>query len=175
MKNNLSMLNMKVRKAKGLMLIAFLLGFSAIQVSASNYSESTKLSMRLKNASIETVLNQIEDQSEFHFVYNEKQLNVNRKVNVDFNDARVETILDAILENTGMSYKVVDRQIIIGKAGDDGEIQQGKTVTGKVTDELGEAVPGVAVAVKGTAAGVVTDINGNYSLTIPEKGQVLSF
>lgn len=88
MKNYASMLNMKIRKVKGVMLIAFLLVFSAIQVSAINYSESTKLSMRLKNASIETVLNQIEDQSDFHFVYNEKQLNVNRKLDVDFSDAR---------------------------------------------------------------------------------------
>jgi TonB-linked SusC/RagA family outer membrane protein len=175
MKNYVSMLNMKIRKVKGVALFAFLLVFSAIQVSASNYSETTKLSMRLKNASIETVLNQIEDQSEFYFVYNEKQLNVNRKVDVDFSDARVETILDDILENTGMSYKVIDRQIIIGKADKNGEIQQGKTVTGKVVDEADQGIPGVAISVKGTAVGTVTDLDGNYSITIPEKGEVLSF
>jgi len=166
---------MKVRKAKGLMLIAFLLGFSAIQVSASNYSESTKLSMRLKNASIESILTQIEDQSEFRFVYNEKQLDVNRKVNVDFNDVRVETILDELLENTGLTYKVIDRQIIIGKAGASGEIQQMKNVTGKVTDDSGEPIPGVAVTVKGTSTATVTDMNGNYTLAVPASGEVLSF
>ena len=175
MKNNASMLNMKIRKVKGVLVIAFLLVFSVIQVSASNYSESTKLSMRLKNASIESILTQIEDQSEFRFVYNEKQLDVDRKVNVDFNDVNVETILDELFENTGLAYKVIDRQIIIGKAGASGEIQQMKNVTGKVTDESGEPIPGVAVTVKGTSTGTVTDVNGNYTLVIPANGEVLSF
>ncbi len=173
MKNKFRNLKMKVGRAT--LLIAFLSLFSVVQVMASRYTELTKLSMKLKNASIESVLTQIEDQSEFRFVYNEKQLDVTRKVNVDVNEVHVEKILDELLENTGLAYKVIDRQIIIGKAGASGELQQIKTVTGKVTDEAGEPVPGVAVSVKGTATGTVTDVDGNYTLAVPEKGEILVF
>lgn len=175
MKNYLIVNYTKMRKAKLILLTVFLCMYATLQVSASEYSETTKLSLRLKNASIETVLNQIEDQSEFRFVFNEKEFDINRRVSIDVNDAKVESILDELLDGTKMAYKVFDRQIIIGKAGADGQIQQNKTVTGKVVDETGTGIPGVAVTVKGTAVGVVTDLDGNYVINIPEKGEVLMF
>lgn len=157
--------------------MAILIVFGIAQVSASAYSESTKLSLKLQNASIESVLNQIEDQSQFRFVFNEKEFNINRKVDIDVSDARVETILNGILEGTGMAYKVIDRQIIIGNtvSGAGAVSQQGRTITGTVTDESGEPVPGVSVVAKGTTVGTITDSDGEYSITVPENASTLVF
>ena len=177
MKNYLAKFCLGNRLVKSIGLLAILIVFGVMQVSASAYSETTKLSLKLKNASIESVLNQIEDQSQFRFVFNEKEFNINRKVDVDVSNARVETILNGILEGTGIAYKVIDRQIIIGNtvSGAGAVSQQGRTVTGTVTDESGEPVPGVSVVAKGTTVGTITDSDGEYSITVPENADVLVF
>lgn len=173
MKNYLTKLNLKKRSITLLILLVF----GVMTVSASAYSEATKLTLKLKNASIETVLNQIEDQSEFRFVFNEKEFDINRKVDIEVSAARVETILNEILDETGMTYKVIDRQIIIGNtvSGAKSVFQQSRTVTGVVTDESGEPVPGVSVVAKGTTVGTVTNIDGEYNITVPADVNILVF
>ena len=124
------------------------------------------------NSTLLNVLRTIEAQSEFKFFYNEK-VDVNKQVSVEVNQKSITDILDKVLSSTSIKYKVLGRQIALY---DKEEMepfiaeQQGRKVTGKVTDKAGISLPGVSVVVKGTTKGVITDNNGNYSLAnIPEN------
>ena len=141
-------------------------------LSAETYSQTTKLTITENNSTLLNVLRTIEAQSEFKFFYNEK-VDVNKQVSVEVNQKSITDILDKVLSSTSIKYKVLGRQIALY---DKEEMepfiaeQQGRKVTGKVTDKAGISLPGVSVVVKGTTKGVITDNNGNYSLAnIPEN------
>lgn len=150
-------------------------------IASPSYSQTTKLSLDLKNTSVKVVLEEIESQSEFFFLYSEKIIDVNRKVNVDVNGISIEKILDYIFARTNTLYTIKGRQIVLtsndanymSKAflGD----QQQKSVSGKVTDAIGQSVNGVSVIIKGTAQGTITDYDGKYSLSYPTKDVILKF
>jgi TonB-linked SusC/RagA family outer membrane protein len=91
-------------------------------------------------------------------------VNVNRKVNAEFNDRKISDILDDMFEDTGIKYEIQNRHIILKKiydASSQGEVK----VTGRVTDNDGEPLPGVTIIVKGTSSGTITDLDGMYELT----------
>ncbi|MBN1987696.1 MAG: carboxypeptidase-like regulatory domain-containing protein, partial [Prolixibacteraceae bacterium] len=154
----------------------------ATNVQASAYSESVKFDLNMKKVSLKEVFQTITDQSEFKFIYNNDVVNDNQKVTVTSRDARVEEILDEILPEHNLEYKVIDRQVIVFPAEGKTESKsvapadaEQKSVSGKVVDENGAPLPGVTVVVQGTTVGVVTDIDGNYNLTVPADARVLSF
>jgi TonB-linked SusC/RagA family outer membrane protein len=142
-------------------------------LSAETYSQSTKLNLTENNSTLLNVLRAIEEKSEFKFFYNEK-VDVNKAVSVDVTQKTIAEILDNVLANTSVKYKVLGRQIALY---DNREMepfvseQQGKKITGKVSDSSGGSLPGVSVVIKGTTTGIITDINGNYSLNnVPDNG-----
>ena len=145
--------------------------------SAETYSQTTKLTLAETNSTLLNVLRVIEAQSEFKFFYNE-DVNVNRTVSVEVNQKSVIEILDKVLSNTSVKYKILGRQIALY---DKNEMepfmseQQGKQITGKVTDSSGAPIPGVAILVKGTSTGIISDNNGNFSLSLPADAKVLVF
>jgi len=152
----------------------FVILLSAVQLLASEgYSQNTRFNIDEKNVSIEQVLNSIENQSDYYFIYNGKLINVLQKININVENKDLEKTLDALLNDTNISYRIVNRQVILFMNKSDSIVQQQKTLTGKVTDTSGSPIPGVAVVVKGTAKGVITDINGVYSLAnIPSDAQL---
>ncbi|MBL7969804.1 MAG: TonB-dependent receptor [Prolixibacteraceae bacterium] len=159
-------------------LTVFFLLAALIHVSASVYSQQTKLSISLKNTSVKEVLRTIEDQSEFFFLYKNENIDVNRTVNVDIKEKSVEALLDQVFKGTTVSYEVVNRQIVLidkEKGNLFSEGQQQKSVSGKVTDSTGSPLPGVSVVVKGTTSGTITDFNGNYSLSNFHENATLQF
>jgi TonB-linked SusC/RagA family outer membrane protein len=145
--------------------------------SAETYSQTTKLTLAENNSTLLNVLRAIEAQSEFKFFYNE-DVNVNRTVSVEVNQKSVIDILDKALSNTSVKYKILGRQIALY---DKNEMepfmseQQGKQITGKVTDSSGAPIPGVAILVKGTSIGMISDSNGNFSLSLPSDAKILVF
>ncbi|HZL11297.1 MAG TPA: TonB-dependent receptor [Prolixibacteraceae bacterium] len=153
----------------------FILLLSLTQAFAVNsYSQQTKLSLDMRNARIEEVIDQIEKNTEFFFMYNKNMIDVDRKVDVIADDKNVSEILDKLFKGTDVSYSIKDRQIMLINNRLNGEgkemNQQQKSVKGKVTDSSGAPLPGVTVFVKGTSIGSITDINGSYSLSnIPEN------
>ena len=142
-------------------------------IASETYSQTTRISLDLKNTKVRDALGAIENQSEFFFLYSEKLIDVNREVNIVVQAATIEKILDKIFEGTNVNFTVKGRQIVLATPEANyvnGANQQGKRVTGKVTDLKGTSVPGASVIVKGTSTGVVTDIDGSYSLSnIPEN------
>jgi len=141
------------------------------------YSQQTRLSLSMKNVRVMDVLNEIEKSSEFFFFFNEKLVNVDRKVDLIVKDGKIEEILHDLFESTDVNYKVIDKQIILTTLrGRSEELQQNvRNVTGKVTDRSGLPLPGVTVIVKGTTKGVTTDNDGSFSLLLPIESKILVF
>lgn len=171
-----------LRKAAGLTLVLLLA--MVINVQASSYSESVKFDLKMKKVSLKEVFQTITDQSEFKFIYNNDVVNDDQKVSVTSEDARVEEVLDIILPKHNLEYRVIDRQVIVFPSGEENSVksvipanaQQEKTITGKVIDQEGLPLPGVTVIVKGTTIGIVTNIDGVYTLSgIPDNARALVF
>ena len=162
--------NFKKLSAKILLIMRLTLALillSVIAVSAKTYSQSTKLNLSLYNTTVEDVFKEIENNSEFYFFYQENEIDLTRKVNLDFKNTDVQTILNTVLDGTGLSYKVVDRYIVITSGTGNISIQQKEIkVSGTVRDRSGQSLPGASVLVKGTTKGIITDINGHYELEV---------
>ncbi len=154
----------KIELKMKLTLLLFLVGFLNLMASES-YSQLATLTISLKNATIEQVLAYIEDKSEFNFVYNRDAINLERKVNVNYRDTKVNNILDDLFKNTNVKYRFIDRTIVLSTVSEPVSMSQPVTVSGKVTDSSGAPLPGVTVVVKGTTQGIITNVAGNYTLS----------
>jgi TonB-linked SusC/RagA family outer membrane protein len=158
-------------------LTLFLSMLTVFQLWASEtYSQMTKLTLNLENIRIADALREIEDQSEFYFLYSPKLIDVEKRVNISAEKEPIKNILTGIF-GKDVKFIVYDRQVILTpetKSELPSELQQQK-ITGKVTDNSGAPLPGVSVLVKGTTIGATTDIDGNFSLTVPPEGKILAF
>ena len=155
------------------LLLAVIQGFAV-----NSYSQVTKLNLNFENSSVREVLSQIEDQSEFYFLYNSKIIDVERKVNVNLKNKKIDQVLNILFEDTNVEYTIVDRQIVLSgeRAINSKSIgSQQKQVAGKVTDESNLPLPGVTIIVKGTTQGTISDVDGNYSINIPPSAKTLVF
>lgn len=151
--------------------VFFLLLFVAQSFATVTYSQQTRLTLNMQGVKVIDVLGKIEDESEFFFLFNQKLVDVERRIDVDVKNQDIDNILTRIFENTNVSYLVQDRQIILTTATpENNAVQQQKSVSGKVTDPSGAQLPGVTVVVKGTTQGTITDFNGYYSIpNVPEN------
>ncbi|MDL2255417.1 SusC/RagA family TonB-linked outer membrane protein [Parabacteroides sp. OttesenSCG-928-K15] len=158
-------------------LTTILLTFSlAIVSAAGTYSQNTMLSVNAKNETIQSVLDQIEEQSEYHFFYNTKQINTKEEVSLSVSNKNIFAILDRLFDGKNVHYEVLDKNIILSTRVKKTETsepasvmlpqQNRKQVTGVVVDETGEPVIGANVVEKGTTNGVVTGINGDFVLSV---------
>ncbi len=167
-------------------IFIFLMFLTVSGICANTYSQNTKFTLNLKQVTVKEVFEQIQNQSEFVVFYKDSQVDLNRKVDVVVEDSEVNQILDVTFAGTNLSYKILDRQIIIKPKEveskpkknldiPESENQQKKTIKGKVTDSEGEALPGVSIIVKGTTIGITSDFEGNYILEIPNDAKTLVF
>ena len=160
-------------------LTTCLLLFTLFHVSASVYSQKKLLNLRLNNSSIKEVFYEIEHQSDFTFLYNDSKIDVDRKVSLDMKNKRVEEILDVLLEDTGFNYRIINNQIILLASSErtryNGQ-QEKLSVSGIVTDDLGEPLPGVNVFEKSNPTnGVITGIDGSYTILVSSGEAVLTY
>ncbi|NLB78196.1 MAG: TonB-dependent receptor plug domain-containing protein, partial [Clostridiaceae bacterium] len=159
-------------------IIVFLLLVTFLQTNANSaYAQHTKLSMNYANTSLENILDAIEDQSEFFFLYNEKLIDVNRKVSVHAEDQRIEEVLNQLFTGTNIQYSIIDRKIVLASGGISPNSQQQRAFSGIVSDRSGAPLPGVTVVIKGTTQGTITGADGNFSLAnvLDETTLVVSF
>jgi TonB-linked SusC/RagA family outer membrane protein len=136
-----------------------------MDVGASVYSQNTRLSLETKNSSLSDIFQQIEQQSDFRFFYQNEQIVDVKAKSIDVRNESVEGILNEILENTGLSYRIVDKHVLIYSKQQ--RLMSGvqvKKVSGNVKDSSGEPLPGVTVMIKGTTIGTITSIDGSFSL-----------
>ncbi|MFO7832084.1 MAG: SusC/RagA family TonB-linked outer membrane protein, partial [Desulfuromonadaceae bacterium] len=126
------------------------------------------------------VLKEIENQSEFSFAYDNRMIDVDRTMDIRFENANIDMILTSIFNPDDVQYHIFGRHIVLVQKVDENSntvltVKQEMTVTGKVTDAGGEPMIGVSVMVKGTTIGGITDVNGNYEITVPDRNSVLVF
>ncbi|PTN10125.1 TonB-dependent receptor [Mangrovibacterium marinum] len=145
----------------------------------AGYSQQSKISLQVESKVVKDVLKQIEDQSDYSFMYNASQLDVNREVTFSIENKSIEDVLAKLFEGQQVSYKIMDRHIIITTPGEKSapvrSEQDKKTVTGQVKDVSGEPLPGVTVIVKGTTKGTIADFDGNFTLGDVSSTDVLLF
>ena len=153
-----------------LFLICFSLGIS---YAADSYGQIARLSLNVRNVSLQHVLDEIETQSEFSFFYNNKQVDIERLVTLKKQNSDIFAILDELFAGTGVSYNVLDRSIILSSRGSDlfrsgvTVVQQSaKRIAGTIINEQGEPLAGANVVEKGTVNGNISDENGQFTLTV---------
>ncbi len=160
-------------------LTLFLFFISLVQVFAGNaFSQTARISINMKNSTIKEVLYDIESRSNFYFLFNSQLVDVDRKVDIEASNEKIEDILKKLFEGQDIGYAIMDRQIIIQPSSmiNGGTMQQQViTVSGKVTDSSGAPLPGVTVVIKGTTQGIITDAGGNYSLNNVRGNATLVF
>jgi TonB-linked SusC/RagA family outer membrane protein len=152
-----------------------LLLISVISVMAnSTYSQTKALNLNMGKTTVKKVLSEIEDQSEFYFMYSEKIIDVNREVDVNVDGEKIEPVLNTLFAGTDVNHKIEDRIIVLTTPAVYKNTAQQQAVSGNVTDEFGQSLPGVTVIIKGTMQGTVTGVDGNYSITnIPENATLI--
>ena len=160
-------------------ITVFFLLTGLLQVSASVYSQQTKLNLKVEKANVSKVLKSIEDQSDFHFLYRSDNLKDVPDVTINVKDAKLEDVLDELIVPFGFTYEIDDRTVVIKRniptESTNPAEQQKRKLAGIVKDSKGYSLPGVSVVVKGTTIGIVTDVNGEFRLSVPEDAKAMVF
>src|SRR5690606_31652132 len=117
-----------------------------------------QINLDLKNAPITEVFSAIEKETEFTFVFDEKISGANQRLTIKAVNERVEDVLNKITIKTGFLFKKINNTITVTK-------NQQEIIRGKVIDEDGLSLPGASVLEKGTNNSVVTDMDGNFTIT----------
>ena len=152
-------------------LYIFLLFCSIGLVQATNsYAQKATVNLKMQNQTVQTVLNEIENQSEFSFFFNTKHVDLQRRVTITVKDSDIFRVLDNIFADTDVQYAVVDKKIVLSNKPQIIRQDGKKKITGIVKDENGDPVIGANVVVKGSTIGNITDIGGEFTLNVPEKG-----
>ena len=168
-------LGLTLKKIPLVMKLFFVFMLSSISLlhASGSYAQTARISLETKNQTVQEVLEQIEAKSNFSFFYNNRHVDLNRKVSVSVDDADIFKILDAVFSGTNVGYSVVENRIVLSVKSSNPVIsQKGNKITGTVVDAAGIPIIGANVMVKGTTNGAVTDINGKFSLNV-EKGDLL--
>jgi len=159
-------------------LTTLILLISTLSIFANqSYSQNTRISLNLNKTSVKEVLREIENSSDFFFIYNNQLIDVERVVSINIEDQDINSILSELFDKTDVEYVVKDKHIILSNQLKDEKEQsvQSNKVTGRVTAESGEPIPGVTVYVKGTSNGTITNTNGDYSISGLSANQSLIF
>jgi len=160
---------------RSMRIILFVLFAAVSQVFATDlYSQSTRLSLDMKNTEIKDVLQVIESRTPFFFMYNAAQVDVTNKVNIQCENKSVPEILDVLFRDTNVAFDINNRQIALTMV-ESNLSQQARKVSGKVTDSSGSPLPGVTVVIKGTTRGIITDTDGRYSCPNIPVNTILQF
>lgn len=192
MKNKLSLLRGLLCRYRNLLfamkltILAFFLGLMGL--SASTYSQKTKLSLDLTNVSVTEVLKAIESQSEFVFIYENDALKLDKRVSISVTDNSVDKILTEVLKDTGTNFEIVEKQIVLTKNTTAAELPilkskfeteaqqpQKKEISGSVKDNKGLPLPGVSVVIKGTTSGTITNVDGKFTILVPSDARTIAF
>lgn len=144
----------------------------SVNMMASVYSQNARFDLDIKDQSVRDVLKTIEKESQFRFFYNDEFTDLDKKLTFSTADQSIDGLMSLVLDNTEVSYKVLDNNFIVITP--KSLLQQSK-ITGTVTDENGNPMPGVTVLVKGTTLGTLTDASGKYTIDNSPQNATLVF
>ena len=135
----------------------------------------TKVTINVDKVLIRTALERLQKETKVHFVYDEENIDQDKRVSLSYTQAPLKIVLEDFCKQTSLRYEVKRNLILIlpGKA-DRNVNRQSFLMKGVVTDEDGESIIGATVMIGGTSKGTVTDINGQYTLEV-QSGDLVSF
>ncbi len=143
----------------------------ALLFSASAYAQQDRISLNLRNATLKQLFTEIERQTDWNFSYRDSEIEGKGAVNIVSDRLVLSDVLNAELDRAGLQYTVVGNKIVVTPKQAASETV---TVKGRVIDSDGEPVISASALVKGTKTGVITDIDGNFSITV-RKGDTIEF
>ena len=139
---------------------------------------AAQLTLSTPRTTLGTVIKQIQSQSKYQFFYNDKLSTVTVEP-LKVKDASLEQVLNTLLKNKDISYKIEENIIYLSEKENSNSLQQqsGKerTITGQVVDAKGEPLIGVSILVKGTTDGAITDLDGNYKIVTKSNNPVIVY
>lgn len=150
-------------------LLFILLG--TLQTFAVKSSAQEKVSISVKKATLKQICKSIENQTTIHFVYNDEILSKVKLTDINFYNSAWTEVLKEVLENTGISFRFLDDNLVVLTTADATLI----VIKGKVTDVNGQGIPGVSVTEKGTRNGAVTNEKGEFALNVSKPTAMLTF
>lgn len=154
-------------------LTAILTVFAFLHVSASSYSQDTKISLKLKSVSVQQLFNAIEKKTSYRFVFSNDIIPSNFKVSIDVQNTAVSEVLSHALDRSDLDFKMLENDMIV--IADRDAIRQVVRVGGRVTDANGEPLEGVSVTIKGSSGGTFTVSKGIFALNVPNPNAELVF
>ncbi|HJA88000.1 MAG TPA: carboxypeptidase-like regulatory domain-containing protein, partial [Candidatus Parabacteroides intestinavium] len=169
------LLGLTLEKIPLSMKLSFIFMVSSVGLAnaVGSYAQETRISLNAENKTVQEVLDQIEEKSDFSFFYNNRHVDLNRRVTVSVDNADIFKVLDTVFIGTNVVYSVVDNRIVLSLKNEFPTIAQNVVrIMGTVVDATGTPVIGANVAVKGTTNGTITDMEGRFSLEV-ELGATL--
>ncbi|MEN6320163.1 MAG: carboxypeptidase-like regulatory domain-containing protein, partial [Syntrophaceae bacterium] len=143
---------------------------------ADSDAQTSKLNFQIEKGTVKDVLEKIELQTGLSFMYDNNVFNVNRAISISVEDEPIGKVLEKLLEDESLKYERLNRYIVITPKDPTMAVQAKKgTVTGKVTNTLGESLPGVTIVIRGSTSGTITDRNGSYSISDVPGNEMLVF
>lgn len=161
-------------------LAVFLTVFCTFQAVAATKAQT--ISLDVQHATLRDVMKEIQKQQGYLFFFRGDKI-ATKRISVNLHQANLSEAMDRILQNQGLVWSIKNRTIIV-KHGTPPEIsaeadraphRKQRTVAGRVTDESGQPLEGVTVAVKGTSVATTTDVEGRYNLSVADGVDVLVF
>jgi len=174
---------MKISLVQLIMAVAFL-GFSwAGDLSAQDIL-NRKITLEVENKRIKNILSEIEEQAGIKFSYSPQVVSTSRNVvSVKARGESLQSVLEKVLGAQNIRYEIIGKHIVLSRPNGGPQSLNhlqivrpaavDRNITGNVTDEKGEGMPGVSVLIKGTQKGTVTDIDGKFSMELPDGPVVL--
>ena len=146
-----------------------------MHLSAAVYSQSARISLKMKDVTIEQVLNKISESTKMDFFYSNSKIDVSKRVNVNFSDATLDDALRMIFKGYDVKFEISDNFVVIHyvRALVAADTLKKITVTGTVKDTKGMTLPGVTIQVKGTTVGFSTNIEGKFNFDLPKRDSLV--
>lgn len=150
-------------------------------VGTSLYASADRISLKVNNVALASVLRDIERQTDYTFSYSKESVDVSVPVTLTVKDEALITVLDKLFAKQDISYKINKKQIVLNKKSasqshpSKQQVSKGNIIkiVGTVTDTKGEPLIGASVIVEGENKGVTTDIDGNYEIDVPEGSRLM--
>jgi TonB-dependent starch-binding outer membrane protein SusC len=153
-------------------LLLFL--FTVPQVTAEVFSQNGMLTINESNITVRQLFQKIETKTDIAFLYNDRFTDLDAFVNANYQNTSLSDLLADVLKNTSLNYQVLENNMVVLVPKSNIEDFR---VTGTITGENGQTLPGATVVEKGTTTGTVTSVNGVYEITVsgPQATLVISF
>jgi TonB-linked SusC/RagA family outer membrane protein len=187
--NNVALRNIMKNIFSQLVIVILFTGISFAEKSNAQTVLNRVVSISMDDARLSAALKQVEIDANIKFVYSRNVVNIDQKISIQAKDQKLGLVLDELFNSNGISYEAFDNRIVLSnirtKIPVNGSLETENglpadtkakiPITGKVIDRSGQPLIGVSVKIKGTNAGVSTDVNGQYSLNIPDGNKILVF